>query len=286
MDTLDEGSMLRAAIWSGTPWRGAQARFGGPARAHGAPAATPGARLLAALAAGLALLAAAGGCSSSDPPPKLGYTAITRARARAVAPLLTIRAADLPEVKPASHPPSPLTRATIAADVSCAHHPTHDQLPAGLWASARSNTLVAGSGYHISGASSTAFVMSTPAAALSSIGQGTGPRTEVRPGETVRLMERCVKHAVLASVPSGLHVHGVVVKPLSMSVPGADASVAYETALGVRGAPLIIYFDSFDFVYGQDVIELTTYHSVAHVPRSVNERLLGLLVARARTHNR
>jgi hypothetical protein len=44
--------------------------------------------------------------------------------------------------------------------------------------------------------------------------------------------------------------------------------------------------DSIFFSYGQDVVTLTTYHSSRPVPRSMEERLLGLLVARARAYAR
>lgn len=233
-------------------------------------------RPLALPIAGLAIATVAG-CGAGDPAPRPGYTAIARARAQAVAPLLTIRQADLPEVKPSAHPQAPVGRAAIASGLTCPRPPGRHRAPAGLWALARSDRLTAGSGYHISGAYSTAFVMSTPAAARASVARGVwGTRAE----------ERCLKRALLKDPPPGLHIHRVVVRSLPAAVAGADASVAYEAAAGVRGAPLIVYFDSFRFVYGQDVVELTTYHSVAHVPRSVNERLLGLLVARARTHDR
>jgi hypothetical protein len=62
--------------------------------------------------------------------------------------------------------------------------------------------------------------------------------------------------------------------------------VAYQTVVGVRGAPLVLYMDSIAFAYGQDMVTLTTYHSSRPVPRSMEERLLGLLVARARAHAR
>jgi hypothetical protein len=230
-------------------------------------------RPLALPIAGLAIATLAA-CGSAGLPPKAGYTAIVRARARAVAPLLTIRAADLPEVKPSARPPAPLARERAVSALTCGPSSKRHRPPSGLWAFARSDSLAAGSGYHISGASSTAFVMSSPAAARGSMSRG------------VRAEEACLRRALLKDPPFGLHIHDVVVRPLPATVPGADASVAYEAAAGVRGAPLLVYFDSFRFAYGQDAIQLTTYHSVAHVPRSVNERLLGLLVARARMHDR
>jgi hypothetical protein len=71
-----------------------------------------------------------------------------------------------------------------------------------------------------------------------------------------------------------------------MAVAGADASVAYQTIVGLRRAPLIVYIDSIVFTYGQDMVTLTTYHSSKPVPPAMEQRLLGLLVARARSHTR
>lgn len=96
-------------------------------------------------------------------------------------------------------------------------------------------------------------------------------------------LERVIRRALSRT---RLHVRGVVVKPLSTTVPGADASAAYQTVVGVRGAPLVLYIDSIAFAYGQDLVELTTYHSSKPVPPAMEERLLGLLVARARSHSR
>jgi hypothetical protein len=228
------------------------------------------------LAGGLAL-GAWSGCGTGDAPPRPGHTAITRGRAHAVAPLLSIRQADLPEIKPSARLPVPRAREAIPSELSCSRSFVRHRPPSGLWGFAASDRLTAGSGYHISGASSTAFVMSTSAVARATVARS--PRG-------VRAEERCLRRALLRDLPPGLRVHDVVVRPLSATVPGADASVAYEAAAGVQGAPLIVYFDSFHFVYGQDLIELTTYHSVAHVASSWNERLLGLLVARARAHDR
>jgi hypothetical protein len=44
--------------------------------------------------------------------------------------------------------------------------------------------------------------------------------------------------------------------------------------------------DSIVVAYGQDMVTLTTYHSSKPVPPAMEERLLGLLVARARAHRR
>jgi hypothetical protein len=124
------------------------------------------------------------------------------------------------------------------------------------------------------GASSSVSIMPTSAAARLNI------------AEAVR-QQTCVERALRRAVAKGFHgVRGVVVTPVSITVPGADASVAYQTIVGLRGAPLTVYMDSIVFAYGQDMVTLTTYHSSGGVPRSMEERLLGLLVARARGHAR
>jgi hypothetical protein len=117
----------------------------------------------------------------------------------------------------------------------------------------------------------------------------TSAAARLRVAEDKRLDRTCLEHALrgrLAKRRLRLPVRGVVVEPLSVNVPGADASVAYQIIVGYRGAPLVLYMDAIELAYGQDLIELFTYHSSKPVPPAMDERLLGLLVARARSHSR
>jgi hypothetical protein len=245
-------------------------------------------------------IAVASGCGGTNPSPvPSAYTSITRSQAHAVARELTIRVGDLPEFKVTAHPPEAQESAKVADEVKCRPAPKHQvsaprsvaaprpraaqrgrsaehrrarsQAP---WASANSDRLSAGGGYHLLGASSSASIMPAAAAARLGVAQG------------ANLDEVCLAHAIRRALSkTRLRVSGVVVKPLPVSVPGADASVAYQTIIGVRGAPLVLYMDSIVFAYGQDVMTLTTYHSSKPVPPAMEERLLGLLVARARSHS-
>jgi hypothetical protein len=247
------------------------------------------------------------GCGSSDPPARPAYTSILRSRAHALAPLLTIRLADLPEFKvtahpaalqegpedahearclrPAAHQGAPSARGTGTA--KHARQPRHRSPPSQpahrssqsqrRWAFAKSQQLSAGSGYHTLGASSSVSIRPTSAAARLQI------------GEDERLDRTCLEHALrerFARRHLRLPVRGVVVEPLSLSVKGVDASVAYQIIVGYRGAPLVLYMDAIELAYGQDLIELFTYHSSKPVPPAMDERLLGLLVARAESHSR
>jgi hypothetical protein len=124
------------------------------------------------------------------------------------------------------------------------------------------------------GAFSRVLIMRTAAAARLNIADGT------------HLDQACLKRAIRRAAATEFHVREVVVRPVPITVAGADASVVYQTIIGVHGVPLILYMDSIAFAYGQDVVTLTTYHSSGGVPRSMEERLLGLLVARARAHAR
>jgi hypothetical protein len=265
------------------------------------------------LAAALAI-AAASGCGADSPARRLAYTSIDRSRAHAIAHAVALRAGDLPEFKTTAKPPEAQQGANLAGEVRCRRAPKHGPSPprakrkpspsraaaarsrraaehgraAGHrrprphhapsqapWASANSDRLSAGSGYHVLGASSSASIMATAAAARLGVAEG------------ANLDDACLAHAVRRALSrTRLHVTGVVVKPLSLPVPGADASAAYQTIVGVRGAPLILYMDSIVFAYGQDAVTLTTYHSSKPVSRPMEERLLGLLVARARAHAR
>jgi hypothetical protein len=247
------------------------------------------------------------GCGAGDPPARPAYTSIVHSRAHAVAPLLTIRPADLPEFKVTAHPAAaqegpedahearclrraapqvpPSARSTGAA--KHARQPRHRSSPSlpahrssqsqRRWAFAKSQQLSAGSGYHTLGASSSVSIMPTSAAA------------SLQVAEEERLDRTCLEHALrgrFARKHLRLPVSGVVVEPLSVSVKGADASIAYQIIVGYRGAPLVLYMDAIELAYGQDLIELFTYHSSKPVPPAMDERLLGLLVARARSHSR
>jgi hypothetical protein len=256
--------------------------------------------LVSTLAAGL-MIAMASGCGAGSPSPvRSAYTSIMRSQAHAVARELTIRVGDLPEFKITAHPPEAQQSAKVADEVKCRPAPKH-RVPAprpvaahrpraaerarpaehrrprfqSPWASANSDRLSAGSGYHVLGAYSSASILPAPAAARLGVAEG------------ANLNDVCLAHAIRRALSkTRLRVRGVVVKPLPVSVPGADASVAYQTIIGVHGVPLVLYMDSIAFAYGQDVVTLTTYHSSRSVPRSMEERLLGLLVARARSHTR
>lgn len=267
------------------------------------------------MTAGFALATVAG-CGASDPPAKPAHTSILRSRAHAVAPLLTIRQADLPEFKVTAHPATAQEAPEAVHETKCVRPPAsqgasgtrgtrtveHPRQPGRRgspsrpgrrgarsqpghraspsqrpWASAKSERLSANGGYHLLGASSHVSIMPTSAAV----------RAEV--AEAKNLDETCVEHALrgrLAKEHLRLPVSGVVVEPLSVNVQGADASVAYRIIVGYRGAPLVAYMDAIELAYGQDLIELFTYHSSKPVPPAMDERLLGLLVARAKSHNR
>lgn len=97
----------------------------------------------------------------------------------------------------------------------------------------------------------------------------------------------CIEHVL---VSSGSHkrfgVRGVTIEPLQMTVKGADASVAYRVVAAYKGLPLVLYVDVIVFTYGQDAFTLTTSHASKPVPPAMNERLLGLLIARGRSHSR
>jgi hypothetical protein len=255
--------------------------------------------LVSTLAAGL-MIAMASGCGGVRPAAvRPAYTSITRHQAQAAARAVNIRAGDLPEFKTVAHPSYERKTTKVADEPSCARPSKHGGSPPRArgarprrtarhgrssghgashapraWASANSDRLSAGSGYHVLGASSSVSIMPTSAAARLNI------------AEAVR-QQTCVERALRRAVAKGFHgVRGVVVTPVSITVPGADASVAYQTIVGLRGAPLTVYMDSIVFAYGQDMVTLTTYHASRPVPRSMEERLLGLLVARARAHAR
>jgi hypothetical protein len=265
-------------------------------------AATPVGRcplrsLASILAVGLAIGTAIG-CGGDPPALRSAHTSITRSRAQVVAREITLRAGDLPEFKAKAHAPAARTGAEDVDDLNCARPSKHGASPpqalgarhrqtAGrdrrsrqrgstrrIWASARSDRLSAGSGYHALGASSSVSIMSTAGTA----------RLNVAEGERQRA---CMERVLSRAARKGFHdIRGVVVKPLSMAVAGADASVAYQTIVGLRRAPLIVYMDSIVFAYGQDMVTLTTHHSSKPVPPAMEQRLLGLLVARARSHTR
>jgi hypothetical protein len=247
------------------------------------------------------MIATASGCGGGHSAAvRSAYTSITRSHAHAVARALTIRVSDLPEFKVTAHPATAQEGQEAADEVNCvrpaarrgsaprvpgarstrtavhARRPGHRGTPSQRpWGYAKSDVLAAGSGYHALGAFSGVSIMPTAAAARLSITQ------------SVNLDQACMEHALRRGLlKSRLRVRGVVTEPLSVAVPGADASVAYQTVVGVRGAPLVLYMDLIFFSYGQDVVTLTTYHSSKPVPRSMEERLLGLLVARARAHTR
>ena len=231
--------------------------------------------LVSTVIAGL-VIAIASGCGGGHPAAvRLAYTSITRHQAQAVARAVNIRAGDLPEFKAVAHPPVTQAGMEAADDLSCASPLGHRRSPSQVaWASARSDRLSAGGGYHALGAFSRVLIMRTAAAARLNI------------AESTHLDHACLKRAIRRAVASEFHVRQVVVKPVAITVPGADESVAYQTIIGVHGVPLILYMDSIAFAYGQDMVTLTTYHSSRPVPRSMEERLLGLLVARARSHTR
>lgn len=225
--------------------------------------------------AGLVLTAAAG-CASNNHPPavRAPLTSITRSRAHVVAPLLTIRWADLPEFKVAAHAVTQKTQ-HAASEVQCPgrRHTSGEQRP---WASARSDRLSANSGYQMLGAWSKAEITPTAAAA----------RRDV--GEAARL-KVCVEHALRSGLlrsALGPLVRGITVEPIQVNVKGADASAAYRAIVATRGAPLVDYIDMIFFSYGQDVFALGTYHFSKPVPPAMEQRLQGLLIARARSHSR
>jgi hypothetical protein len=265
--------------------------------------------LASILAAGLAIGAAVG--CGSDPPPRLAYTSITPYRAHAVARELTIREADLPEFKVTAHAAATQegfearrynTCVRLAAHERSPHgaqsargsktakgarqpeqrgaasHPAHRRSPSlRAWASAKSDVLSAGSGYHTLGALSSVSIEPTSAAA----------RLEV--AQAKNLNRTCMEHVVRAGLAKQhlrLPIAGVVLEPFSASVGGADTSAAYRAVLAYHGAPLVLYMDMIFFSYGQDLFMLSTYHSSKPVPSAMEERLLGLLVARARSHSR
>jgi hypothetical protein len=264
-------------------------------------------RLASIVAAGFAL-AVGVGCGSGDPKPvPTAYTSITRSRAHIVATALTIRAADLPEFKVTAHAAGSqeglqdpryrsCVRASTHENASHAHgaraatqahaprtgvprsqaaHPSSS--PSRPWARAQSRRLVANSGYHVLGAYSSVSVMPTPGAA----------RLEIAGAQYAN--RTCLEHVVraeLAKERRRVSIGGVVVEPYSASVKGVDASVAYRAVMAYKGAPLVAYVDVISFSYGQDVMTLTTYHASKPVPPAMEERLLGLLVARARSHRR
>lgn len=232
------------------------------------------------------------GCgAASDPPVRLAYTSIARSHAHAVARAVTIRAGDLPEFKATAHPSTAQTSAEVAREVACPRpivssaretRTSHrGRRPTGgspsPWAFARSPQLSAGSGYHALGASSSVRVM--PAAADARLGVD-------RAARQLRQEARCLEHRADRIRLGVLRVRGIVVRPLSVSVAGASASFAYHLVMAARGAPLVLYVNVVAFAYGQDAIELNTYHASKPVPPAMQERLLALLVARARAHSR
>lgn len=99
----------------------------------------------------------------------------------------------------------------------------------------------------------------------------------------------CFEHALRADAAKKhgrFPVRGVTVEPLSITVKGADASAAYRLVAAYKGVPLVGYVDSIVFSYGQDAFTLTTFHASKPVPTAMDERLLGLLLARAKAHSR
>lgn len=245
------------------------------------------------LIAGLTLTAVVGCASNNDPPKaQAPLTSITRSRAHVVAPLLTIRQADLPELKVRAHvaPAADLRLAHCFRQNQAAHVRSssrqvkiaHSRRSSGArptqrrpWAKARSERLLANSGYQSLQADSDVLIMPTAAAA----------RSQVAAAKDTDLS--CISHVLVADQSQGrFGVRGASVEPLSMTVKGADASVAYRTVLAYKHSPLVYYIDSITFSYGQDAFTLNTFHASKPVPPTMNERLLGLLVARGRSHSR
>lgn len=243
------------------------------------------------------------GCGGDPPAVAPAHTAIARTHAQTVAGDIAIRAGDLPEYKAKLKARTPLTGARIADDPRCARVPRRAKSrsrTAGArgggdaarrrqagqsgsrvlrvpspWAFAQSQRLSAGGGYHALGAVSSVSVMPTAAAA----------RLSVRAGANAD--RACLKGAIRRAAAAQLPVRAVVVgpAPVPAAIPGASVTAAYRTIVGVHGVPLVLYLDSTAFAYGQDVIELTTYHTSRPVPPGMDERLLGLLAARARAHS-
>lgn len=213
-------------------------------------------------------------CGSSDPPrPRAPLTSITHSRARVVVPLLTIRAADLPEFKVTAHPAASMEGPRVEA--KCPGHRVSSR-PLRSWASAKSQYVSANSGYHALGAWSYAQIMPTATAA----------RLEIAEAQRRQV---CVEHALRSGLLKSAfrsEVRGIAVEPIQLKVSGADASMAYRAVVAARRAPLVIYIDTTVFSYGQDVFVLGTYHSSKPVPPAMEERLQGLLIARAHSHSR
>jgi hypothetical protein len=200
-------------------------------------------------------------------------TSIRRSRARVVVPLLTIRAADLPEFKVTAHPAA--WKEGPHVQVKCPGHRASLH-PLSLWASAKSQYVSANSGYHALGAWSYAQVMPTATAA----------RLEIAKAQRRKV---CMEHALRSALLSSAFrsdVRGIAVEPIQAKVGGADASTAYRAVVAARHAPLVLYIDATLFSYGQDVFVLGTYHSSKPVPPAMEERLQSLLIARARSHSR
>lgn len=263
------------------------------------PPAPPGRVLLALLAVPAAI---AGGCSgASDPPTHVARTAIERSRARAIAPLLTIRAADLPEFKVKARPAAAPWAIRVAGEAACVRlpHRPHSQgtaahsqgavvargarrgprrppSPQRPWARAHSGQLFANSGYQTLDAFSDVSIMPSAAAARLAV--------ERASDVDAACMERALRRT-LTKERLPVPVRGVVFEPLPLNAEGADASVAYRMVLGYRGAPLVAYVDLIYLSYGQDAMTLATYHASKPVPQTMDQRLLGLLVARARSHS-
>jgi len=252
---------------------------------------------VAALLASAPLLVATTGCGAGDPPTRLAYTSIARTRANAVAREITLRAGDLPEFKAAAHAldtqegqkagelpcARPADRQGSATPASNAHGArTLDRIrPAAHgsalrpWASAASDQLSAGSGYHALAAFSSVAVLPTSVAARLVLSQAK------------EMDIACMERTLHRSLSKGrLRVRGVAIQRLASTVPDSDASVAYQAVISSRVTPLVLYMDLTFFSYGQDVVTLTTYHSSKPVPPAMDSRLLGLLVARARAHSR
>jgi hypothetical protein len=229
--------------------------------------------LVLPMLAGLLVLTVSACGRGSDPPMRRApLTSIARSRAHVVAPLLTIRQADLPEFKVTAHAAS-RESPRAGTEVRCAGLGRRG--PQQTWAAARSEQISANSGYQTLGAWSRAEIVPTAHAA----------RGEIAAARRRVCMEHLIRSGVLRSRLRA-HVRGITVEPLQANVEGADASAAYRTIVAARGVPLVIYLDTIFFSYGQDVFALGAYHFSKPVPPEMEQRLQELLLARAKSHSR
>jgi hypothetical protein len=86
----------------------------------------------------------------------------------------------------------------------------------------------------------------------------------------------------------GNPVVSVLVKPLPFAAPSWTHPLAYQAVVSVVPpsvkSAVTVYADAVAFAYGQDQLELIAFGVVQPVPPEAEQRLVGLMLSRAKAH--